>query len=344
MPGALSLTTARVTPERDESIDVARGIAIILVVLGHNRALSSAWPALVGAIFLFHVPLFFFLSGRVLRPEHPLRAAPKLAARLLVPFALAALLVGAAKCLTRGESPVATLSGILWATGQTLPWSHLWFLPALFLALLSTHTVALVLGQDARRWAVAVVLAVVASAAVPMVLNPAGWPWSLDLLPLCLLFVWAGQWLRNSPSVRSAALHPLAFIVAALAFAAMVGTAAVDLNMRVFAPFFAALAAAVAGCVVTMKTSQWLSHVASVARPLALIGRHTLVIFILHVSVQKALLGVYPGDTPSGAALGILGFATSAAAIAITLLISLSIDYLRVRRSGRHDVAPSEAR
>ena len=84
MPGAMSLAIADVATRRDESIDVARGIAIILVVLGHNRALSSAWPALVATIFLFHVPLFFFLSGCVLRPERPLRAAPKLAVRLLI--------------------------------------------------------------------------------------------------------------------------------------------------------------------------------------------------------------------------------------------------------------------
>ena len=90
--------------DRDASIDVARGIAIVLVVLGHNRALSLAWPALVAAIFLFHVPLFFLLSGRVLRPEQPLRAVPRLARRLLAPFLLAAMLVGAVKCVTRGES------------------------------------------------------------------------------------------------------------------------------------------------------------------------------------------------------------------------------------------------
>ena len=164
-------------------------------------------------------------------------------------------------------------------------------------------------------------------------------------MPLCLVFVWIGQWLRISPAARSVALHPITVITATLAFAVLVGNAEVDLNMRVFDPFAAALAAAIAGCVLTMKVSQWLSHVASVARPLALVGRHTLVIFILHVSLQKALLGMVPGDSLHGAALGVLGFASAAAAIAITLSISLAIDHLRLRRAGPHDgVAPSEAR
>jgi fucose 4-O-acetylase-like acetyltransferase len=353
MPGALSLTLVHDTPKRDEAIDVARGIAIVLVVLGHNRALSSAWPALISAIFLFHVPLFFLLSGCVLRPEHPWRAAPKLAARLLVPFALAALLVGAAKCITRGESPIETLSGILWATGQTLPWSHLWFLPTLFLALLATHAVAPLTVQKAGRWGLAIALAAIVSMALPKPTGswagtgfpaPVGWPWSLDLLPLCLLFVWMGQWLRSSPEARSAALHPTTVIIAATVFAIVMRIARVDLNLRMFAPFAAALSAALAGCLVTLKASQWLTRVGHLAGLLALAGRHTMVIFILHVSVQKALLGAFPGGPVAGVSLGILGLASAAATLAITLWISVLLDHLRARRAGTQSVAPSGAR
>ena len=72
-----------------------------------------------------------------------------------VPFFVAALLVGAVKCYTRHESPAETLFGLLWATGQTLPWSHLWFLPTLFLALLVTQLLGYVIGERVSRWAVA---------------------------------------------------------------------------------------------------------------------------------------------------------------------------------------------
>jgi polysaccharide biosynthesis protein PslL len=357
MRDALSIAVAGEEPKRDApatrdvSIDVARGIAIILVVIGHNRAVSSAWPALVSAIFLFHVPLFFLLSGRVLRPEHPMRAAPRLAVRLLLPFALAALLVGAAKCLTRGEPAAETLLGILWATGQTLPWSHLWFLPTLFLALLATHTVA-TMTKSAGRWAALIALAAMVSAALPMASSfelagfpaPVGWPWSLDLLAPCLLFVWLGQLLRGSPAARSAASHPLALAGAAAVFAALVSVAAVDLNLRVFTPFAAALAVALAGCLLTLRMSRLLAHLALVARPLALVGRHTLVIFILHVSLQKVLLGAFVGEMPPGTALGLWGLASAAATIVLTLLVAMLIEHLWTRRSGTHDAAPSEAR
>lgn len=43
--------------QRDISIDIAKGIGIILVVYGH-----LACPV-AREIFLFHMPLFFLLSG-----------------------------------------------------------------------------------------------------------------------------------------------------------------------------------------------------------------------------------------------------------------------------------------
>lgn len=337
MPRALTMPA-----DRDASIDVARGIAIVLVVLGHNRALSMAWPPLVAAIFLFHVPLFFMLSGRVMHPGDPLRALPRLARRLLAPFLLAALVIGAIKCVTRDESVSGMLSGVAWATGETLPWSHLWFLPSLFLALFATHALALGV-KNSAGWAAAAVLAVGAAAILPMA-DYIGWPWSLDLLPLCAAFVWTGQALRTSSAARRAVAHPATFLIAAVVFALSLGTSEVDLNLRVFEPFALALSAALAGCVLTLAMSRGLCRFAAIARPLALIGRHTLVIFILHVSVQKALLMVFPGETLSRTGLGILGLASAALTIALTLCVSMLFDLFGARHATQRDATPSEAR
>jgi fucose 4-O-acetylase-like acetyltransferase len=344
---------------RDPSIDVARGIAIILVVLGHNRALSMAGPDFIAAIFLFHVPVFFLLSGLVLRVQHPWSAISSLARRLLAPFALAALAVGVAKCIARGEPLVETLTGVVWATGQTLPWSHLWFLPALFLALLATDAVALALRAKAALWACAMLLIAAAAALLPPAgdapmpkllagtgfPSPVGLPWSLDLLPLCLTFVWLGQWLRLSETGRRAATHPAVVVIALAVFVASLGVARVDLNMRLFSPFGVALAAAVAGCVLTLALARGLLRFVAVARSFALAGRHSLVIFILHVSLQKALLGLFPLAALPSVALVAVGIATATAAIVSSLLVSWCIDYLRTRHAvAQERAAPSGAR
>lgn len=50
--------------ERDKGIDIARGLAIILVVVGHSGINQYFW----NLIYFFHMPLFFFISGCFFRP------------------------------------------------------------------------------------------------------------------------------------------------------------------------------------------------------------------------------------------------------------------------------------
>lgn len=56
-------------PQRLDWVDVARGIGIIAVVVGH------VWTRgpLRDAMYSFHMPLFFLLSGMLSRP-HPVGA------------------------------------------------------------------------------------------------------------------------------------------------------------------------------------------------------------------------------------------------------------------------------
>ena len=52
---------------RNYSIDVARGIAIVLVIVGH--AIGDIYNPVNRVILSFHMPLFFLLSGYLFRPE-----------------------------------------------------------------------------------------------------------------------------------------------------------------------------------------------------------------------------------------------------------------------------------
>jgi peptidoglycan/LPS O-acetylase OafA/YrhL len=71
-----------------------------------------------------------------------------------------------------------------------------------------------------------------------------------------------------------------------------------------------------------------------VAAVLATIGRHTLAIFLLHVSIQKALLGFIV--VPSGTFMRvILGLATAAVAVVVSLLASAAWEWLLSRRRAR---------
>lgn len=58
--------------QRDNSIDIMRGIGIILVVLGHTSTAFNNW------IYLFHVPLFFIISGYCFKEEDDLHVVPRI--------------------------------------------------------------------------------------------------------------------------------------------------------------------------------------------------------------------------------------------------------------------------
>ncbi len=60
--GALLSQTVR-SGERVEWIDVAKGVGIILVVIGH-----SSMKSIADEIYYFHMPLFFMLAGTVFKP------------------------------------------------------------------------------------------------------------------------------------------------------------------------------------------------------------------------------------------------------------------------------------
>lgn len=68
---------------RDSTIDIAKGIGIFLVVLGHFAVFASP---LYHYIYLFHMPLFFFISGMFAKPTDIKECFIKKTKRLLVPY------------------------------------------------------------------------------------------------------------------------------------------------------------------------------------------------------------------------------------------------------------------
>ena len=59
-------------PKRIKYIDIAKGIGILLVVMGHND-LMAIFPFIKKLIFSFHMPLFFFLSGYFINTLTPFK-------------------------------------------------------------------------------------------------------------------------------------------------------------------------------------------------------------------------------------------------------------------------------
>lgn len=129
--------------ERNVTIDVAKGISIILVAFGHSQ-LKRHYPDIHTTLGLIRMPLFFFLSGVFFSSFiSPASFFLKKTDALLKPY-FVTLSVAALIYLLLDEPGIKNyIFGVLYGTGQTLPkfWIALWFLPHLWLVCLAAYVV-----------------------------------------------------------------------------------------------------------------------------------------------------------------------------------------------------------
>ncbi|MEU8260771.1 acyltransferase [Micromonospora sp. NPDC048999] len=178
---------------RSAGIDLLRIIGIAAVVVGHVWGGSIARAA----IYTWHVPLFFILTGYFWTRGRPMADEFRKRWRSLgVPYltwlALLIALLVVADAVT-GEVADGTFGDALYGgTAAVRPFSAFWFVSVLFLLALAYR--ALERFPAGVAWAVALVGLLVAYLAPPLV--TAG-PLGLFLVPACLIFVLSGRLLRQ---------------------------------------------------------------------------------------------------------------------------------------------------
>ncbi len=114
-------------------IDSAKGIGVILVVLGHFLYQSNL-PMLNRAIYSFHMPLFFILSGYLQKRAIPHGYVLNKVKRLLVPFtcfSVVGIPIFGYGIIANGGNLIDVLVDALYIRGRITN-NPLWFLIVLF--------------------------------------------------------------------------------------------------------------------------------------------------------------------------------------------------------------------
>lgn len=324
--------TAEASPStRDLSMDVAKGVGIILVVIGHAwRGLESA--GLIGnawlfrlidqLIYNFHMPLFFLLSGMTFQSwvlRRPVgEAAVSRVTRLLWPLVLWTYLFTAAR-LAAGDAANTQLSGLESLLFFPLPpRDHFWFLWALFLQqLVVLALIRFVTGPlSAPTWAGLGAVVVLVSSFTPFGLNA----WTVGAA------TYAGAFLTGLAlgQTRWRPEGPLAFVIAAAVF--------VGLQAASFQLSASLLTAQVLGIVLSLAALVMIRILSSgsetgLLRLFAYLGLSSMGIYLAHTIFSagtRAVLGRFTQDLSVHMILGTL------AGIIGPLLI-----YAILRRVGR---------
>lgn len=122
--------------KRIEWVDTAKGLGILMVMLGHNYL---DWKYVFWC-YSFHMALFFFLSGCTFHYREGIGIfLKKRAMGLLIPYVFFATLITIynwASAVTHGNS--FDLPGVVLSYLLQIRYTHLWFLPCLFLAEIGT--------------------------------------------------------------------------------------------------------------------------------------------------------------------------------------------------------------
>lgn len=154
--------TGTTTRARSATVDTVKAIAIVFVVFAHvTLGLNSSglvpdhvivWTM---PFYLWYMPAFFVAAGLFLEPtlerDGPWRTIGRRALELGYPFLVWSLVFGLTQLLAAEYTNTGDLTWQEVLTGL-LPWSpreHMWFLPALFVAIAVT---ALVYATRLRGW------------------------------------------------------------------------------------------------------------------------------------------------------------------------------------------------
>lgn len=329
-------------PGRLLSVDVARGIGIVLVVYGHvlraNIVLvhHPLWALQDRTIYAFHMPLFFVLSGLFLGPSLARGRRAFVAARgwqLVYPYLLWSGITVALELAMAPHvnSPLSLRDALL---APIVPVEQYWFLYVLFFAQLVVAAVW------PRRWLLALVALAALVGGNRVDLGP------LSALPREFPFVAIG--VLAGPRVlalfdRSAGLDAAVMVA---------GFGALALVLRNYGdPAGAAsgyvLLAGLAGTVGVMGLAALVTRTAWPAAVLGALGRDSMAIYVSHTifsagsRVALKLVGIAP-DSPLS-----LGACFAAGLVGPLLLVHLIAPHPWRRWAGlglappRRSVAPS---
>ncbi|MDB5964977.1 MAG: acyltransferase 3, partial [Polaromonas sp.] len=286
------------------------GLGIVLVLLGHDPLVLQDRGELFRVIYSFHVPLFFFLAGLVLRDAQPLGPFAKArAGALLKPYFVVLFLLGLGKLYTLRARPPAEhigpdyFLGVLYGGGDTIFWAPLWFLPHLFVVLVAAMAILNVTAAwpGRKRWLWLIAATLLATGVLSLgsfwqVDNPLrlvwnqdrlpGLPWSLDLTGITCAFVLGGFLL--GPQLRAMRFRPLPLLAATAGFAALhwFFDDTMDLNMRLYGQPLVSTLQALLGIYLVMSVACLLQRYRRGWGWLGYVGSGSLFILLFHPFAQ----------------------------------------------------------
>lgn len=293
--------------KRIEGIDIAKGLGIILVVLGHQIDYFHAdIPGAYQYIYLFHVPLFFFLSGLFIRETEGLWSCiKKKFFRLYIPYLLVNVLfffwemlrawkMGAAYDGDLGWRDLWLACAGLWPVPSMLSRPS-WFILILFRITIIYKLVQILTGnRKLIMLAISVVIGVVGAVYAPKAYMLGQ---TMVALPFLSLGHICGVELVENKKIFGS-WQSIVGILLALPLLYIISLhQQTNIAVNVYDNAALMFAGALLGIMAVLWVSKLLERLSRTTKVLTFIGRNTMSILLWHMIIMKVLftLAEYAG-------------------------------------------------
>ncbi|HLO29768.1 MAG TPA: acyltransferase family protein [Anaerolineales bacterium] len=322
-----------VPSKRIEYLDIARGLGILLVVLGHND-LGALSPFAHQVIYSFHIPLFFFLSGYFINTSISFfDYFKKRFHSILKPYLFTIFLIYFASVSFEKmsfQNAIGRILKSLYGSIDYIDWGQLWFLPQLFVVSLYAFIFISLVSRLRNRWLTWGILIATLAASLPFlhVFYPFtlsifgkeyeiyGLPFSLDVVFLSGFFFILGNEVRQAASEKT--FDSILLLIVSGIGMILLNTFfpyRVDIAVRVYESFLLNTAEAILGILFALALSrQTEMHSQRLGSLFKYFGNISLIILLFHVPIQEfwgqkvmALTKNLPFSILAGFIMGVLG-------------------------------------
>lgn len=288
--------------KRIEWIDIARGIGMLLIIIGHSL-FTYKFSLFNSFIFAVHVPLFFILSGYLFHEKPWKKIFQSGYFNLFLPYGITAIIILLLVCFDKAVSNPITMNfahnniaeackALIYGLGtptsnglfhqKFLAVGAVWFLLAMFIGNLIFKLLVLIAGKTRTDETGLFILSLICTYLGFFITPLVVLPWSANSALASQLFYWAGHMLRKHDVVERH--NPLLQVIGLALWIAAACTGFFYLNVPSAPHIWLAVLGAVGGCFVIMEVSKWLAeHSTKLVDWLAYYGRFSLVVLCAHL-------------------------------------------------------------
>lgn len=275
---------------RDKTADIAKGIGIILMIVGHCSFCFVEYPWVIRFIYSFHMPLFFIITGLFIKEDSSFQFRKEFR-RLILPYIIVSSFVilaqnGRSLIFENSFNPDVCLGAVYGSGGMVGGWkvpdnTAMWFLLCLFFGRFFFKTLVIPCKDSNKIWVVLLLMV------TGYISGKYIWlPFCLCPALVAVFFIFMGYKSKGFKYTQSG------LVILFLIWFSGAYLTSFDLATNYYPLLFISLIVAFSGTVIVMALSKQIARVKHVSGVLNYYGRYSLAVLCLN-NIEAQLVPWY---------------------------------------------------